>query len=247
MKKQKITKSLLQTLSTGDLIDLAKQEDLFVPPNFSRVLLINELLELDIDIENLPYKTLRMLEINDGNEELQSSYGKTEVHILLCDPIWCFAFWDVNMPELERIMQNGSAVQFFLRVMSFKSEEEDTPFAYEDVNVKQEMRSCYIHISTKTEFTQVSLCYKTKTGQEVLAKSNFIYFPRRNIQVRLSAEKTEVDEVMNLSGLQYLRLWHYNKFKVLFDEFSNNKVLEAQEKNNEENCFHTRGNVPLCE
>lgn len=219
MKKIKITKSLLTPLSSGDLIDLAKQQDLFVPPNFSRQTLINELLELDISIEDLPYKTIKMLGVQDYGE-LQSSYGQTEVHLLLCDPIWCFVFWDIGEIEIEKIMNESSTIHFFLRLMSFKTEEDINPYTYQDIEVKQEMRSLYIHVPSKSEFTQVSLMYKTKTSPEteVLAKSNLVYFPRKNIRSRLSQAKSQVDEVLNLSGLQHLRLWHYNSFKVLFDD-----------------------------
>jgi len=233
MKKIRISKSLLLSLSSGDLIDLAKQQDLFVPPNFSRQSIINELLELDIDLEDLPYKTIKMLSFEEYGE-LQTSYGKTEIHLLLCDPIWCFAFWDIGELEMEKIMNESGAVHFFLRVMSFEKEDDATPFAYEDIELKQEMRSLYIHASSKSDFTQVSLMYKTKnTAQpEILAKSDFVYFPLKNIQNHLSLSKTEVDEVLNLSGLQYLRQWHYNSFKLLFDDANVVPSHDYEEKYN---------------
>lgn len=219
MKKVRITKSFLQTLSLGDLIDLAKQHDLFVPPKLSRQSLINELVELSIGTEDLSYKTVKTLGVVDC-DELQSSYGQTEIHLLLSDPIWCFAFWDFNELEIQQIVDEYGTSHFFLRVMSFETEEDAIPYSCEDIEVNPEMRSLYIHASSQSEFTQVALCYKTREETEVLAKSNFVYFPRKSIRSRLSQAKTEVDEVLNLSGLQYLRLWHYNSFKVLFDDSS---------------------------
>jgi len=229
MKKIKITKTLLFSLSSGDLIDLAKQHDLFVPPNISRQSLINELLELDIDARELPYNTIKMLGIGEY-EELQSSYGQTEIHLLLCDPIWCFAFWDIGEMEIEKIANESTTVQYFLRVMSFKSKEDASPYTYQDIEVKQDERSLYIHATSDSDFTQVSLMCKSKNAPQVeaqvLAKSDFVYFPRKNIQAHLCQPKTEVDEVLNLSGLQYLRLWHYKSFKLLFDDSSESGSCE---------------------
>jgi len=221
MKKMRIPKSILLSLSPGDLIDLAKQQDLFVTNKVSRKALINELLELEIDVGDLPYKTMKMLGLQEYGE-LAYSYGQTEIHLLLSDPVWCFAFWDISEMEMGEIENELGSVRLFLRVMSFFSEKDTTPYTYQDIGIKEWERSLYINATSQSEFTQVSLMYRAKAEPksegQVLATSNFVYFPRKSLSARLSQEKSEADDVLNLSGLQYLRMWHYKKFNVLFDD-----------------------------
>ena len=218
MKKRRIKRSQLQNLATSDLIDLAKSLELFVPPNFSRIQLIKEILNMDIELENLPYNILKTLPLEDEVEDLPLSYGMTEIRILLRDPMWLFAFWDINANTLGQLISEDPNVSIFLRVMSFESEEDDSYYSFEDVNVKQEERSLYIHTSINEEVTQVALMFKTKQKTEVMAKSNFIYMPRKNIKNNLCVDNSNISEIMKLSGLEYVQQWHFQHYKGLFEE-----------------------------
>ncbi len=218
MKKRRIKRSQLQNLATSDLIDLAKSLELFVPPNFSRIQLIKEILNMDIELENLPYNILKTLPLEDEVEDLPASYGMTEIRILLRDPMWLFAFWDINANTLGQLISEDPNVSIFLRVMSFESEEDDSYYSFEDVNVKQEERSLYIHTSINEEVTQVALMFKTKQKTEVMAKSNFIYMPRKNIKNNLCVDNSNISEIMKLSGLEYVQQWHFQHYKGLFEE-----------------------------
>lgn len=218
MKKRKIKKNQLQNLATSDLIDLANSLELFVPPNFSRISLISEILSMNSELEALPYNILKILPLEDEMDDLPTSYGMTEIRILLRDPMWLFAFWDINTNQLEQLLKTDPNVSIFLRVMSFKSEKDDTYYAFEDINVKQEERSIYIHTSINEEVTQVALMFKTKHKTELMAKSNFIYMPRKNIKNNLCVEDSSVSEIIKLSGLKYLQQWHFQHYKGLFEE-----------------------------
>jgi hypothetical protein len=218
VKKRKIKKNQLQNLATSDLIDLANSLELFVPPNFSRISLISEILSMNSELEALPYNILKILPLEDEMDDLPTSYGMTEVRILLRDPMWLFAFWDINTNQLEQLLKTDPNVSIFLRVMSFKSEKDDTYYAFEDINVKQEERSIYIHTSINEEVTQVALMFKTKHKTELMAKSNFIYMPRKNIKNNLCVEDSSVSEIIKLSGLKYLQQWHFQHYKGLFEE-----------------------------
>ena len=218
MKKRKIKKNQLQNLATSDLIDLANSLELFVPPNFSRISLISEILSMNSELEALPYNILKILPLEDEMDDLPTSYGMTEIRILLRDPMWLFAFWDINTNQLEQLLKTDPNVSIFLRVMSFKSEKDDTYYAFEDINVKQEERSIYIHTSINEEVTQVALMFKTTHKTELIAKSNFIYMPRKNIKNNLCVEDSSVSEIIKLSGLKYLQQWHFQHYKGLFEE-----------------------------
>ena len=216
MKKRKLQRLKLQNLATSDLIDLANSLELFVPPNFSRVQLIKEISDMDSELENLPYSVLKALPLED--EDLPSSYGTTEIRILLRDPMWLFAFWDINANTLEELIKEDSNVSIFLRVMSFKTEEEDTYHTFEDINIKLEEHSIYIHTSINEEITQVALCYKIKQKTEIMAKSNFIYMPRKNIKNNLCIDDSSISEIMKLSGFHHVQQWHFQHYKGLFED-----------------------------
>jgi len=218
VKKRKIKKNQLQNLATSDLIDLANSLELFVPPNFSRISLISEILSMNGELEALPYNILKILPLEDEMDDLPTSYGMTEIRILLRDPMWLFAFWDINTNQLEQLLKTDPNVSIFLRVMSFKSEKDDTYYAFEDINVKQEERSIYIHTSINEEVTQVALMFKGAHKTELIAKSNFIYMPRKNIKNNLCVEDSSVSEIIKLSGLKYLQQWHFQHYKGLFEE-----------------------------
>ncbi len=218
MKKQKISRAILNRLESSELINLANSLELFVPPNFSRSSLIEELLELETELENLSYNDLKMLPLTGEIEQLPPSYNMTEIRLLLRDPMWCFAFWDINERELEKILKNEDQVHIFLRVMNFKTEKDAEPYSWHDIDVSKEERSCYLQSSLEDEVTQVALCYRTKSRFELLAKSNFIYLPRKNIKKNLSQEESAMSDIMRLSGLQYLKFWHFAHFKDLFND-----------------------------
>lgn len=213
MKKRKMTKSILQGLETSDLIDLAESCDLFVPPNFSRLSLIDELLDLDIGIESLPFSKIPL----DTMESLPVSYNMTEITVLLRDPMWCFAFWDINRIELEKITLQ-EPLQLFVRVLSFKDANDGELVSYEDIDVTMEESSIYLNTSMCEELTQVALCYRTNTKTEILAKSNFVFLPRKDIKARLIVEEEEMDVALKLSGLKHLKYWHFQHFKSLFTQ-----------------------------
>jgi len=124
VRKRRIKRSQLQSLTTSDLIDLANTLELFVPPNFSRIQLIKEILSMDSELEDLPYSILKTLPLEDEAENLPSSYGMTEIRILLRDPMWLFAFWDINVNMLEKLIYEDPDLSIFLRVMSFETEED---------------------------------------------------------------------------------------------------------------------------
>lgn len=223
MKKRRIKKLRLQSLATSDLIDLANSLELFIPPNFSRSYLIKEILNLDTELEDIPYNILKTLPLDEDIEDLPTSYGMTEIRLLLRDPMWLFTFWDINANTLEELTKEDPNVSIFLRVMSFRSEDDDTYYAFEDINISKDERSLYIHTSINEEVTQVALMFKTKQKTEIMAKSNFIYMPRKNIKNNLCIDSSSMNEIMELSGLKYLQQWHFQHYKGLFEENSLSK------------------------
>ncbi|MGP1438138.1 MAG: DUF4912 domain-containing protein [Treponema sp.] len=171
-----------------------------------------------LKLKAYPYNIAKMLPLADEIDDLPISYGMTEIRLLLRDPMWLFAFWDINANKLEELIKEDPQVSIFLRVMSFKTEDDENYYAFEDINVRKDERSLYIHTSINEEVTQVALCYKAKQKTEIMAKSNFIYMPRKNIKNNLCIDQDDISEIMELSGLRYLQQWHFQHYKGLFEE-----------------------------
>ena len=93
----------LESLSTGELAELADGNGLDIPPGLERVFIIGELLELE-RVSGCG----RGFDGETGGEEdvasdepgepaaLPDRYGTSFVDVLIRDPLWVFVFWEAK-------------------------------------------------------------------------------------------------------------------------------------------------------
>lgn len=102
MKPLSFIKSRLERLTTRELIALAEQEGIDIPPGLDRIFIVAELLEaagaLQSDGEKPP-----PLEETAIPEPvlLPKQYNITFIEVLIRDPFWAFAFWEIKGSERE--------------------------------------------------------------------------------------------------------------------------------------------------
>lgn len=221
-----LSKSYLQSVSTEDLFQIAETHGVFVSKGLSRNLIIEELLELNEDRSKITDKLFYAQNENFTSEDevsdkentgLVVSYNTTEIHVLLRDPMWAFAFWDFYKPEFINIISDADFDSFFLRVNLFSQTDLSEVYDYFDIDVSDSDRSRYFYLSFEDSITRVELCSRTLEGDvSVLAKSNFIQLKRENIPRNLCVLENDVSSPLYLSGLSVLKKHHFKNYRQAF-------------------------------
>lgn len=117
----KFTKSYLQTLSTDALLQIAESQGVFLSADITRRLIIGELLdnqEIDSDQNSVDPDTAAS---QSDTIILPQSYNVTQIHVLLRNPMWFFAFWDFHEALFTKLTRAKNFSHFFLRIHALKS------------------------------------------------------------------------------------------------------------------------------
>jgi len=95
-----LTIPYLESLSTGELIELAAQYGLDIPYGLERVFIIEELFYLDHDAKDVnQYDIDHHDDRHDEFKEfkvLPRQYHVSCVEVLIRDPLWAFVFWEIK-------------------------------------------------------------------------------------------------------------------------------------------------------
>ena len=221
-----LSKSYLQSVSTDELLQIADDCGIFVAKGLCRNLIIEELLEIEEDSNVSDNKFLKIStddlflddEMDDeGNAGLALSYNKTEIHVLLRDPMWAFAFWDFYKPEFLNIVNDPDFDSFFLRVHLFSENNLSESYDYFDIDAAEADRSRYFYLSFEDSVTRVELCSRKIEGEiSVLAKSNLIRLRRENIPNNLCVLDNDVSASVYFSGISALKKQHFKNYRQAF-------------------------------
>ena len=124
------TMSYLESLSTGELAELADRNGLDIPPGLERVFIIGELLELDrYDRRNSENGEADYAGLSMPPGEfimptaLPDQYGMSHIEVLIRDPLWVFVFWEVKK-QGPILQEEGAAPnEYCLRIVPLKGDE----------------------------------------------------------------------------------------------------------------------------
>ena len=214
-----MTKERLQALSLEALKEIAVRNDISFHQNVDEGALIEMIIEDEeeqkSDRQNSNNAAMRVKEKKfdilkdeaetDSSEfELPESYNETKITLLLRDPLWAFAYWDLKQSDVEQI-ENSPDAKPILRVYQVDekakpAKERTGPF---EIPVKLEDRSWYINLP-KTGL-KYSLEFIVQNGEEerVLCESNVVESPTITVN---SADNTTAEElfqtVLAVSGLR---------------------------------------------
>lgn len=109
MKKdssESLSRTQLETLSTGELIKLADGYGIDIPADLERIFIIEELLECSSEGR----KDTDEMQINHSFPEtaaLPKQYSISFIDVLIRDPLWVFAFWEIK--ENDRLVHENAA------------------------------------------------------------------------------------------------------------------------------------------
>ena len=117
------TISYLESLSTGELLDLAAKCGVDIPPELERAFIIEELLYLGHTMDQKPD------EMEDGVFDklavLPRQYNISFIDILIRDPLWAFAFWEIKMHDRKLYENAEDFTGYCLRVIPLKETNPD--------------------------------------------------------------------------------------------------------------------------
>ena len=185
---------IYKSLSIEELQQLAAREGVKAVDRYNRDELVDILEEiweekiadrkLNNDIMRLKGKKYDIYreDLSENYKEYEyvipEHYPKTYIQLLLRDPYWAYAYWDINQFELKALLSKTPEPQFFLRVYELlgKSSKIDDSLSSFEIPVKAEDSSWYINLPTPGRWYQVDLICLIDT-EKLLCRSHMIESP----------------------------------------------------------------------
>lgn len=185
-----MTKERLRELSLDALLAIARNADISFSTDSSRETLIELIIEDEeeekSDREQSNNAAMRVKEkkfeiIKDEVEsfvseyELPESYNETKITLLLRDPLWAFAYWDLKYSDVEKI-ESMPGAKLLLRVYQVdeQSNVKTGPF---DIPVKLADRTWYINLPNTGMKYLLHLIVRNGHEEKVLCESNTVQSP----------------------------------------------------------------------
>ncbi|MCL1818429.1 MAG: DUF4912 domain-containing protein [Spirochaetaceae bacterium] len=185
----------LAALSDGSLRDLARKEGLEAPQDVARILLIDlllEVLEEEYKEENsqnndsvriqqikydLPYSEKNRKE--NGEAAFPERYNDTRLVLLLRDPFWAFAYWDIRGGTLKSVKKENEAETVVLRVLRLKGSPPEPGSIVDSFDIPLGLAdsSRYINIPRQDALYRAVLVLQGKTWEKQLVASNTVQVP----------------------------------------------------------------------
>jgi uncharacterized protein len=113
-----ISRHRLESMSTAELVKLAEDFGVDIPPGLERIFIIEELL-LENACLNEP-KTEEEIQIIPSYTEsvvLPKQYNISFVEVIIRDPLWAYVFWEIKSHDRELHENADDFKGYFLRVI----------------------------------------------------------------------------------------------------------------------------------
>ena len=214
MQETPITRKHLETLTTVDLIKMADNLGVDIPPELDRIFIIEELLDISsfntTDPADIPQEPLLVDLVLHKSAPLPKQYNISFIEVMLRDPFWAFVFWEIKSQDKEQFEKSDGFFNYFLRVSSFKK-HDSTKSGYTlhfTVPVGQNDNAWYLGFNAaeidaklrrQSQFA-VELCAEFRDSQQVLAVSKPIELPV------LQEPDNNQNPLINLSGYRDFRI-----------------------------------------
>ena len=217
-----MTRERLEALSYAALIRIAEQEGLEVPPDVDRILLVDLILEMEeeerldhelannglIRVEQKKYDLTPSAAMEGEKIDivLPESYPQTRISLMIRDPFWAFAYWDLKQTAGKSSKKDGNGDNLFLRVQRLGNQPQHSAVVVEyfDIQVKMTDRSWYINIPHQDSRYRVELILHSRTGDNRLGVSNTVKIPHAAAAEASGGQAEENDAILLLSGIREL-------------------------------------------
>ena len=142
MEAVPVTRARLESLTTSDLIKMADNLGIDIPPDLDRIFIIEELLEIaasDKAVEDAADTADIPTFPGEGSEEhsgvpkvppegeladcgliesvpLPKQYNITFIEVMIRDPLWAFVFWEIKAQDKEQFERTQEFDGYYLKV-----------------------------------------------------------------------------------------------------------------------------------
>ena len=120
-----LTLPYLESLSTGELIELAVKNGLDIPPGLERGFIIEELFYLDHEAESAHHDIIQVDAKHDAFKEfaaLPKQYHISFIEVIIRDPLWAFAFWEIKAHDRNHYESAPGFRGYSLRVTPLRED-----------------------------------------------------------------------------------------------------------------------------
>jgi uncharacterized protein len=147
----------------------------------------------------------------ESRQELPGGYGKTGITVLVRDPHWAYAYWEIEPQQLEQALQaigaGAAEARTILRVYDITGIDFTGANArhYFDIAVNVRIGSWYLNLGAADRTYCVDLGLRTAQGAfHMLARAQAVHTPRAgmsaDIDKKYSATEEQFKRVYALSG-----------------------------------------------
>jgi hypothetical protein len=218
-----LTRRYLESLTTQELTVLADSMGIDIPPGLDRLFVIEELLETEDDDEDESENTEQVPLKEAGYLDpvpLPKQYNITYIKVLIRDPLWVFAFWEIKSHDREFYEKSLDFEGYYLKVSPVGRElpglspppPEKAVLSF-TVPVGPDDTAWYLgfppndsgHEAAGEGWFRVELCARWGTGQEVLAVSKPFRLPSLLAPADMKAARSPLADLSAMDEFPVLR------------------------------------------
>jgi hypothetical protein len=136
---------------------------------------------------------------------IERCYNETSMRVLIRDPAWAFAFWEISEADLSALEGQDDSPSYFLRVSEMgEGESADLKHDFFDIPVSEDDNQWYINLPRSKTKYRIELCARAANRVRVLSRSRDVAAPRQYLDGSLSSLDPRRAELLRLSGIESL-------------------------------------------
>jgi len=145
-------------------------------------------------------------------KELPGGYGKDRIVVMVRDPFWLHAYWEMTRQAVKRaeaaLGQDWHGAKPILRVLDVTSHDttNSAEQAVKDIEIHGGCNNWYLEVQNPPRSYRVDIGYLSRSGQfYVLARSNVVTTPRAGISDHIDEnwadfDTAKADRIFAMSG-----------------------------------------------
>lgn len=137
--------------------------------------------------------------------QFPESYNVTRIELMLRDPAWAFAYWDISLLDKSRFLKEERFTGFALRLEELNAAKPREDLHIMDIPVNFTDSSWYLNLQNRETRYIVHLLAIFDNREETIASSWPVRVPHGGLSSKLDIlESFETDALISLSGIEKL-------------------------------------------